>query len=350
MRLNLLERRAEIASKRMVVGFDGFVDTIARVIRETAAEDRPETCFPTIRSFGEYLVSQAEKSCSLELKLQSRQLGGNLPYVSRAAGLLGLNVTCIGMLGENTPDPLFCEMPCKLYSFAPPGESTCLEFQDGKVFLAPQYRLSADPWQLVQNATDGNAARLFAESDLLALLNWSELPFAQSLWEHVYQESLADAPARKDRWAFFDLCDCTRRSPRELEEVLALIGRFAEKRTAVLSLNENEALVTARAIGLAAEDLAAVGETLRERFGITEVLIHTLRESLLYTPRGITRQATRFIASPKISTGAGDHFNAAACLGAVLGLTDEERVALSNRFSSLYVETGTTPSLDALGL
>lgn len=133
-------------------------------------------------------------------------------------------------------------------------------------------------------------------------------------------------------------------------EVLALIGRFAEKRTAVLSLNENEALVTARAIGLAAEDLAAVGETLRERFGITEVLIHTLRESLLYTPRGITRQATRFIASPKISTGAGDHFNAAACLGAVLGLTDEERVALSNRFSSLYVETGTTPSLDALGL
>lgn len=350
MSFNLLERKAEIASKRMVVGFDGFVDTIARVVRETATEDRPETCFPTIRSFGEYLVSQAEKSCSLELKIQNRQLGGNLPYVSQAAGLLGLNVTCIGMLGENAPDPLFCEMPCQLYSFAPPGESICLEFQDGKVFLAPQYRLSVDPWQLVQNATDGNAARLFGESDLLALLNWSELPFAQSLWEHVYQESLADTPAQKDRWAFFDLCDCTRRSDRELEAVLALMGRFAEKRTVVLSLNENEALVTARAIHLVSEDLADVGEALRNRFGITEVLIHTLHESLLCTARGITRQATRFIAAPKISTGAGDHFNTAACLGAVLGLTDEERVTLSNRFSSLYVETGTTPSLESLGL
>lgn len=350
MGLNLLDRRAEIASRRIVVGFDGFADTIARVVRETASGSRPESYFPTIRSFGEYLTAQAEKSCSLELKIQARQLGGNLPYVSRAAGFLGLDVTCIGMLGENAPDPLFQEMPCRLYAFAAPGESTCLEFQDGKVFLAPQYHLSADPWQLVLGATGGAAPRLFADSDLLALLNWSELPFAQSLWERVYQESLADRPPQMDRWAFFDLCDCTRRPAGELEAVLGLIGRFAEKRTAVLSLNENETLVTARAVGLETQDLAGVGGALRERFGITEVLIHTLHESLLCTPRGVTRQATRFIPEPKISTGAGDHFNAAACLGAVLGLTDQERLTLSNRFSSLYVENGTTPSLEGLAL
>ena len=316
MGLHLLDRRAEIASKRVVTGFDGFVDTIARVVRETADGDRPEVCFPTIRSFGEYLTAQAEKSCSLELKIQARQLGGNLPYVSRAAGLLGLDVTCVGMLGEGAPGPLFQEMPCRLYSFAAPGESTCLEFQDGKVFLAPQYHLPADPWRLVQDATGGTAPKLFAESDLLALLNWSELPFSQALWERVYQESLADAPAQRARWAFFDLCDCTRRSAGELE----------------------------------AAELSQVGEALRERFGITEVLIHTLRESLLCTPRGVTRQATRFIPSPRISTGAGDHFNAAACLGAVLGLGDEERLTLSNRFSSLYVERGVTPSLEDLEL
>lgn len=350
MSFNLLDRRAEIASKRVVVGFDGFADTIARVVCETASADHPEVCFSTIRSFGEYLTAQAEKSCSLELKIQARQLGGNLPYVSRAAGLLGLDVTCIGMLGEGGPDPLFQKMPCRLYTFAAPGESTCLEFQDGKVFLAPQYHLSADPWQLVLNATGGTAPQMFAESDLLALLNWSELSFAQSLWEHVYQESLADAPPQRDRWAFFDLCDCTRRPAGELEAVLQLLGRFAQKRTAVLSLNENEALVAARAVRLEAEDLAGIGEALRERFGITEVLIHTLHESLLCTPRGVTRQATRFVPEPQISTGAGDHFNAAACLGAVLGLTDEERLTLSNRFSSLYVESGTTPSLEALAL
>lgn len=171
MGLHLLDRRTEIASKRIVVGFDGFADTIARVVRETAGEDRPEAYFPTIRSLGEYLIAQAEKSCSLELKVQARQLGGNLPYVSRAAGLLGLDVTCAGMLGEGAPDPLFRKMPCRLYSYAAPGESTCLEFQDGKVFLAPQYRLPGDPWQLVQKAAGGRAGELFAGSDLMALLN-----------------------------------------------------------------------------------------------------------------------------------------------------------------------------------
>lgn len=345
---NLLNRKTEIASKRMVVGFDGFADTIARVIRETGSEDRPETYFPTIRSFGEYLTAQAEKSCSLELKVRARQLGGNLPYVSRAAGMLGLDVTCVGMLGEGTPDPMFQEMPCRLYSFAAPGESMCLEFQDGKVFLAPQYNLRADPWQLVQKAAGGRAGELFAESDLLALLNWSELPFSQALWERVYEEGLANRPAQEGRWAFFDLCDCTRRSARELEAVLTLIGRYSEKRAAVLSLNENEALVTAEVLGLEMRDLSGVGEALRERFGITEVLIHTLRESLLCTPRGVARQATRFIREPRISTGAGDHFNAAACLGVLLGLTDEERLTLSNQFASLYVETGATPSLAEL--
>lgn len=346
--MSLLHRKDEIAAKRVVVGFDGFADTIARVVRETGGEGRPETFFPTIRSFGEYLTARAERSCSLELKVQCRQLGGNLPYVSRAAGLLGLDVTCIGMLGEGTPDPLFREMPCRLYPFAAPGESMCLEFQDGKVLLAPQYDLSADPWELVRKATGGKAGELFAESDLLALLNWSELSFSQTLWERVYEESLADRPAQKERWAFFDLCDCTRRSAGELEAVLSLMGRFARKRRAVLSLNENEALVTAEALCLETGNLAGIGEALRKRFGITEVLIHTLRESLLCTPRGVARQATRFIETPRISTGAGDHFNAAACLGALLGLTDEERLTLSNQFASLYVETGATPSLEDL--
>lgn len=345
---SLLARRGEIASKRMVVGFDGFVDTIARVVERTAAEGRPETYFPTIRSFGEFLAGQAEKSCSLELKIERRQLGGNLPYVSRAAGQLGLDVTCIGMLGDGQVEEVFRGMPCTLYPFAPPGESTCMEFQDGKVFLAPQYTLSAEPWDLVTRATGGRAAELFAQADLLALVNWSELPFSQALWERVYRESLADRPADCGRWAFFDLCDCTRKSPGELRAVLALMGRCAEKRTALLSLNENEAGVAARAIDLAFGDLAEVGQALRARFGITEVLIHTLSRSILCTPRGVTDLPTYFVPRPRISTGAGDHFNAASCLGAVMGLSDGDRLELANRFSSGYVAGGTAPGLDAL--
>ena len=81
----------------------------------------PAAPFATIRDFGTFLTGKAEKSCSIELAVEARQLGGNLPFLSRAAGGLGLDVTCIGMLGERgNVDPLFAQMPCRLYSFALP--------------------------------------------------------------------------------------------------------------------------------------------------------------------------------------------------------------------------------------
>ena len=68
--------------------------------------------------------------------------------------------------------------------------------------------------------TDGQA-------DVCALVNWSELPFAQALWQAVFEHAFADAPADKGRYAFFDLCDCARRAPEEIAAVLRLIGRCA---------------------------------------------------------------------------------------------------------------------------
>ncbi len=347
----LLERRAEIASKRLVVGFDGFIDTIVRPVRQSETDHTPAQMFGTIREFGEFLVSCAEKSCSVELKVEARQLGGNLPYLSRCAGMLGLDVTCIGMLGEDgTVDQLFQQMPCTLYSFAAAGQSTCFEFQDGKILFASDCRLPHEPWQTVLHATGGKASELFRSADLIALVNWSELSFAQRLWEKVYTEGLAGERKDKARFAFFDLCDCSRRTNYEIESVLRLIGNFSTLRTTILSLNENEAHVIAARVLNCGYDLAMIGKTLRERYGVDEVLIHTIHESLLVTLQGVTLRPTDFVAHPKISTGAGDNFNAAFCFGTVMGMTDEDRVFFSNRFASFYVSHGYSPSLEKIAL
>lgn len=347
----LLSRRAEIASKRIVVGFDGFVDTITRPVRQSATAETPAQVFETIREFGEFLVGCAEKSCSIELKLEAKQLGGNLPFLSRCAGRLGLDVTCIGMLGEDGKvEPLFQEMPCTLYSFAAAGQSTVLEFRDGKVFFASEYTLQSDPWQTIREVTAGKASLLFRSADLIALVNWSELSFAQKLWEAVYAEALDGEPCDKTRFAFFDLCDCSRRTAGDIEGVLRLIGRFSSQRTTVLSVNENEAHVIASRILACSGDSALIGEALSNRYGIDEVLVHTVRESVLATPRGVTRQPTHFVEYPKISAGAGDNFNAAYCFGLVMGMTDEERVSFANRFASFYVSHGYSPALDEIAL
>lgn len=123
-----------MASKRIVVGFDGYVDTITRPVRQSATDEAPAKVFETIKEFGEFLVGCAEKSCSIELKVEAEQLGGNLPFLSRSAGRLGLDVTCIGMLGEDGMiEQTFQDMPCTLYSFAASGKSTAFEFRDGKI-------------------------------------------------------------------------------------------------------------------------------------------------------------------------------------------------------------------------
>ncbi|WP_298016394.1 hypothetical protein [uncultured Dysosmobacter sp.] len=348
-RERLRERAGEIGQKRLTVGFDGFADTIVRPLRQAPAPNIPPQPFETIREFGEYLAAKAEKSCSVELRSQGRQLGGNLPFLSRAAGQMGLDVSCIGMLGDpGAPDPLFASMPCKLYPFAPPGQSTCMEFNDGKVLLSADCELPGDPWEIVLQATDGQAPGLFQDADLIALLNWSELSFAHRLWEKVLEVVRAASPD-KTRFAFFDLCDVSRRSAGELDAVLRLIGAFSTLRTGILSLNENEALAAARQL-LSPDitDPAAIASALRDTYAVDEVIVHTIRDTALVTPRGTVRLPTDFVAHPRISTGAGDHFNAASCFAAVMDFPDLERVEFANTFAHFYVSEGRTPQLSEL--
>lgn len=341
-------RECEISAKRLTVGFDGCVDTIVRPLSQTAAADQPACAFPTIRSLGEFLIDKAEKSCSIELHTEARQLGGNLPYLSRAAGGLGLSVSCIGMLGApGRIDPLFADMPCTLYPYAPPMQSTCMEFTDGKVFLAPDYPLEGSVWNRVLSATGGRAPQMFREAHLLALVNWSELPFAHELWLKTL-ENLAQAQPDKSRIAFFDLCDISRRSNGECDSVLRIIGGFSEYRTTILSLNENEALQAGRKLLKGESKPAQIAADIRSGYGVDEIIIHTLHETLLATPRGITRQPTYFVKQPVISTGAGDNFNAASCFGAVMGLNDAERVDFANTFAHFYVQNGRSAALKEL--
>lgn len=344
---SLPEWQGEIGSKRLIVGFDGFIDTIARPVRQSASSGRPAKMFETIREFGEYLMGCAEKSCSIELQVEAKQLGGNLPIFSRCAGRLGLDVTCIGMLGENgVIEQPFQDMPCRLYSFAPSSQSTAFEFRDGKVFFASDCTLPENPWQLVLKATGGSAPELFRQADLTAMLNWSELSFAQGLWEAVYEEAFAGGPCDKKRFAFFDLCDCSRRADGELEAVLRLIGRFAKHRTAILSLNENEAYVIAERVLNCRKESTEIAKLLHELYGVDEVLVHTIRNSLLVTQYGVTLQPTDFVEHPRISTGAGDNFNASFCFGTVMGLSDAERIRFANRYTNFYVSQGYSPLLN----
>ena len=337
--------------KTVVVGFDGFIDILAKPIIEKG--ENGNRYFDTIASFGEYIRGRAGKSCSIEMDILKRKMGGNAPLFSAAAATLPFDVSCIGMLGLPEPLPLFDSLPFKLYSYLPPGESTALEFDDGKIFLAPSLPFMNDPWIAVNTATENRAEKLLNQADVIALLNWSEIPFAYALWESALV-SLSTKIAKKEKYAMFDLCDCSRKPREEIKSVLELIGRFSQLRYTVLSLNENECLDIGGKLFRQSE-CAETAKKIYADNGIDEVVVHSNRHSLVVNSDGTYTAETIFVEKPLVSTGAGDNFNAAYAYGTAAGFPLAERLEFCHRFVRSYITSGKSgflpmPVMDETGI
>ncbi|MDR2110086.1 MAG: PfkB family carbohydrate kinase [Spirochaetaceae bacterium] len=331
--------------KKVLAGFDGFIDSIARPVKQSGGEEGP-LYFRTIEEFGTYIAGQAHRSGSIELDIVSRRMGGNMPNFSQAAAALGLNLTCVGMLSSgqdmtgNPPDspgaidPAFKNLSGKLYSFAAAGTAAALEFEDGKIFLAPRLHLENLP-------SPAFLADLLAGADLAACLNWGELSFATPLWQNMRDAAIqcfGKSPEGGKIRFFFDLSDFSRRRDGELEDIFSLMKDFSCIGTAILSLNRNEAqLLSERLFRGTAERLPDI---IRRRYGITEVVIHSHGGALVSRGGESCEINMPPIASPKISTGAGDNFNAAYAFASLLELPPEDTLRFALLYARAYVSEG----------
>jgi sugar/nucleoside kinase (ribokinase family) len=330
--------------KKVLAGFDGFIDSIARPVKQSGGEESP-FYFRTIEEFGAYIAGQAHRSGSIELDMVSRRMGGNMPNFSKAAAALGLNLTCIGMLSgkdmtgnpSDSPeaiDPAFANLPGKRYSFAAAGTAVALEFEDGKIFFAPRLHLENLP-------SPDFLADCLAGTDLVACLNWGELSFATALWRNMRDAALHYFGKSSDGTNirfFFDLSDFSRRRDEELESIFSLMHDFSLIGTVILSLNRNEAqLLSERLFRMTPGRLP---DLIRQRYGIIEVLVHS-HDGALVSCGGETCEINRApVASPKISTGAGDNFNAAYAFAVLMELPLEDRLRFAVLYARAYVSEG----------
>ena len=94
----LADKGARLDQMPALLGFDGFIDTILRVVdkRQSATE---YTEVETIEAFGKRIQAAAGKSANFELVVQAVKLGGNGPIMANALGALGVPVTYCGMTG-----------------------------------------------------------------------------------------------------------------------------------------------------------------------------------------------------------------------------------------------------------
>ena len=349
------ERKAELITaithsaealkgKKITAGFDGFIDTIVKIIKEKE-EHKEASVFPTIKQFGEYILEKQGASFSLELETQTVKLGGNMPIMANALGRFGISVNCIGTLGYPQVHPVLKNISsnCNLYSFAEPGTSTAHEFNDGKMLIAQMGAVNTSGWdKIVEVIGVDTLIRLYSESQLMCILNWSEIDVSTDIWKGMLKHILPSYKVNQKQVAFFDLSDCSKRSSDAIMEALNLLNGFSKYTNVILSLNRNEAGIIYRTLfnKNAGETLADTGTELFKKMSLHTLLIHSSKEVIAINKEQLVAMKTFFTPKPKMSTGAGDNFNAGFCAGLLLELDPELAVVLANAFSGFYVRTG----------
>ncbi|TAE59432.1 MAG: hypothetical protein EAZ89_02505 [Bacteroidetes bacterium] len=349
----LLAKAPLLAKTQISLGFDAFIDQVLKIVRQKEAEGQTHF-FESGLEWGQYIVEKGEKNFSLELVELASKIGGNMPITANALAQMGAQVSCVGPLGHPQIHPAFQELPanCRLYSFGNPGLSHVMEFTSGKIMLANMGKLHSITWEQVCDSIGMETLRtLFAGADAVALLNWGELDNSTSLWQGLLKDILPGTGSSPQTLGFFDLADCSSRSAEKIREALDLIRAFSAYWQVVLSLNVNEASILCRILAgkkvssMSHEEMAKV---IFGYLGIDTVIIHHARQSLSLSAEGMALRNSFFVEQPRISTGAGDNFNAGFCTGRLLGLGNGPALTLGNAISSLYMQSMQSPDIQSI--
>ncbi|HWX20316.1 MAG TPA: PfkB family carbohydrate kinase [Candidatus Binatia bacterium] len=336
------------------VGLDGFVDDILHVVDKRESAEK-YTRLPTIAQLAERLAAAAGQSTNVELVSQINKLGGNGPIMANALASFGLKVTYLGILGYPSLHPVFADFAkrAEVHSIAEPGYTDALEFDDGKIMLGKHESLKQMNWENIKTrfGRDKFAAK-FGSADLVGFVNWTMLTSMSDIWSAVLKEICPGmkGPRRK---LFIDLADPEKRTREDLLRALELVAAFQKHFDVILGLNEKEGYECGKNLGLKTdnhtpEGLQKLCQEIHQRVRVDTIIVHPTAYALASGPDGASLVEGPFTPKPKITTGAGDHFNSGFCLGKLLGLPTQQCLLTGVTTSGFYVRSGQSPSIPDL--
>lgn len=349
----LAKQSSQATSKRAIIGLDGFVDTIMHVVDKRHGPGTAYEPMPSIAEWGRRISAAAGESANFEMWPQREKLGGNGPIMAYALLAAGIELRYLGMLGQPI-HPVFEDLArrSQAVSFGAPGFTQALEFGDGKIMLGEMADFDNLTYErIIDTLGEGAFHDLVSRADLVGMVNWTMIPHLTSIFNDVLNNVLPHLPPRDGgRIFFFDLCDPAKRSTGDLLGALESIRRFQNHGRVILGLNYAEARQVGKVLGLPVQgnqpdQLKTGAMRIREKLGIHTVVIHPRDGAACATRDEAVYVKGPFVENPKISTGAGDHFNAGYCVGALLNLSPLACLTVAVATSGQYVRTAESPSL-----
>ena len=350
-----------------LVGFDGFIDSIVHMVdRRTDMSPKGYVRLRTITDFAARCASAAGKSTNIERFLIEDRFGGNGPLMASAVAGLGMPTTYIGAVGEEAPanggaarvHRVFAPFAARCRRVIPtgtPSATLCLEFDDGKLMFNDTAGQQVVTWErIVAAAGLDEVVRTVDAARLIGIVNWSLLGGVPGIWEGLARDVLPKC-AKVRRVLFIDLSDPAKRSDEDIRAALAQLRTLDRSISVALGLNLSEAERIARVLGLGVLE-AGTGapsgrmvleacRVIREAADLSCVTVHP-REGAA----GADRDGAAawfdgpFTASPRLSTGAGDHYNGGFAFARTLGLPMEQCLAVGCAVSGAYVRDAASPS------
>lgn len=348
-----LQTVSEINAKA-IMGLDGFVDQILHAV-ETRENAEKYTRMKSLKDFGDKISKAAGLSTSVEFIPINSKLGGNGPIMTNALASFGLDITYIGALGVPTIDAVFEPMldKCKLVSIANPGQTDAVEFLDGKLMIGKREALRDVNWdKLKETVGIEKLIALVDESKLIGLENWTMLPYMTDIWRGMLTEVLPHIDIDKEKYIFFDLADPENRLKADIIEALSVIQEFSSKFKVILGLNLKEAIEIGDILevsdGFSKVDLETLTTEIAKRLNVYCIVVHPVKEAATVCNGEYFHTWGPFEPNPKLTTGAGDNFNAGFCLGQILGLSPKESLIMGTATSGFYVRNAASPTFPKL--
>ena len=355
--LEELKKAAGLAgTKKALVGIDGFVDKIVHPVDQRTGPGEQFTAIPTIAEFGARISSAAGKSANIELAPVVEKLGGNGPIMANAQCAHGIQVRYLGALGKTTIHPIFEDFALKTnaVSITDPAVTHAAEFNDGKIMLGSMSSFDEINYEHIVSAMGADElANTFAESDCITMVNWTMVPYLSDVFNDFLERLLPSIPANPERIFFFDLADPEKRTREDLRTVLEIFGKFENFGKVILGLNYREAeqideLLGFEKIEKTPQNLQTIAARIRETLKLNTVVIHPVECAACATPEGTFYVEGPLCDKPKITTGAGDHFNSGFVTSRMIGLSPIAALTIAVATSGYYVRTAESPTLDNL--